>query len=74
MADELARDDRDAALGFILRFDDRPAHTRNVFRQPAVHLAVEVLDDLRPPLLPPLFRVVFTDLPLSSFNASGSSG
>ena len=46
----------DAAHGFILRFGNRPAHVRHVLRQPAVHLAIEVLDDLRPPLLPPLLR------------------
>ena len=53
---QFLRDDRNVAVHFFRRADDFPVHFWRVPGHAAVDLAVEILHDLRPPLLPPHFR------------------
>ena len=57
VADELFRDDRNLADHAIRRLRcDRPRDFRNILRHAAKDFALEVLDDFRAALLPPLLR------------------
>ena len=56
MADQFLGDDGHVVFRFIRRLDNFPIHLRRDGRHAAVDLAVEVLDNLGPPLVPPLSR------------------